>query len=103
MVARSIIDTAREFAQAVNRRFPVKCVVLYGSYARGNPQKYSDIDIAVVLQQEPEDILKTEAELFRLGMDVDVRIEPIIVDENHDPSGFYEDISRYGTVVFSAL
>jgi len=33
-------------------------------------------------------------------MDIDVRIEPVIVDEDHDPSGFYEEILRYGTVIY---
>jgi hypothetical protein len=37
-----------------------------------------------------------------MGMDVDVRIEPVIIDEKHDPSGFYKEISRYGTLVFSS-
>lgn len=101
MVAQSIIDTVRRYTEVVNSRFPVKRIILFGSYVRGTPRPDSDIDIAVELQVDPPDHLKAAAELFRLGMDVDVRIEPIIVDEKHDPSGFYEDISSYGLVVYS--
>jgi uncharacterized protein len=102
VVAQSVIETVRDYALLVRARYPVKRILLYGSFARGTARPDSDIDVAVVLDGEPADVLQTEAELCRLGMDVDVRIEPIIVNELHDPSGFYEEISRYGTVVYSA-
>jgi predicted nucleotidyltransferase len=101
MVAKSVVETVHEFAQVVKSRYPVKRIFLYGSHARGTSTPDSDIDVAVVLRNEPRDILQAEADLYRIGMDIDVRIEPIIVDEEHDPSGFYEDISSTGTVVYS--
>jgi uncharacterized protein len=101
VVTKSVIETVREYARAVSSRYPVRRVVLYGSYARGTPKPDSDIDVAIVMRKTPDDVLQVEAEMFRLGMDIDVRIEPIIVDEEHDPSGFCEDISSYGTVVYS--
>jgi predicted nucleotidyltransferase len=102
VVAQSIIETVRAYAQRVWARYPVKRVLLYGSFARGTGRPDSDIDVAVVLEREPADILQTEADLCRIGMDVDVRMEPIVVDEQHDPSGFYDEISRHGTLVYSA-
>jgi predicted nucleotidyltransferase len=102
MVAKSIIETIREYALAVSNRYSVKRIFLFGSYARGTQRPDSDIDIAVVLKNEPEDVIQAEADLYRLGMDFDVRIEPVIVDEEYDPSGFYASISRYGTIVYSA-
>lgn len=102
VVAKSVIETVREYAQTVNIRFPVKRVYLYGSHVRGTNRPDSDIDVAIVLREEPADVLKVEAELYRLGMDVDVRIEPIIIDMDHDPSGFYKEIARSGTVVYGS-
>lgn len=102
MVKQSVIETVRDYAQKVHTRYPIKRVFLYGSFARGTARTDSDIDVAVVLENEPEDTLQAEADLCRMGMDVDVRIEPIIIDEMHDPSGFYNEIARYGTLVFSS-
>ena len=102
MASKQIIETVRRYTRVISSRYPIRRVFLYGSYARGTPRADSDIDVAVVMEKAPEDLLQAEADLFRMGMDIDVRIEPIIIDENHDPSGFYEDISRYGTVIYSA-
>jgi uncharacterized protein len=100
MDKREIMNSVREYARVVSSHYPVRRMFLYGSYAYGTPRHDSDIDIAIVLEKKPEDKLQVEAEMFRLGMDVDVRIEPIVIDEEHDPSGFYADISRKGTLVY---
>lgn len=101
MVAKAIIETVREYAEVVRNRFPVKRVILYGSFARGTQRPDSDIDVAVVFESLPVDILGTETELFKMRRDIDLRIEPIIVEEEPDLSGFYEEISRYGTVIYN--
>jgi predicted nucleotidyltransferase len=80
----------------------MKKVILYGSFARGTQHKDSDIDVAIVLEKPPADFLKTESEAYRLCRDIDLRIEPVIVDDENDPGGFYDDISRYGMVIYSA-
>jgi hypothetical protein len=58
--------------------------------------------VAVILKNKPSDALKVETEFFRLRRAVDLRIEPVLVDDEIDPSGFCHDISRYGRVVFNA-
>jgi predicted nucleotidyltransferase len=102
MVAQSVIETVRNYANLIRTRFPVKQVILYGSFARGTQHQDSDIDVAVILEKQPNDILEAETELYKLCRDIDLRIEPIIVEDEPDPSGFYEDISSYGKMIFSA-
>lgn len=102
MDKRSVIKSAKRYAGMVCSRFPVKKIILFGSFARGKPREDSDIDIAVIFQDQPASLLETEAELYRIGREIDARIEPIIVEEKFDPAGFLEEISRYGKVVFSA-
>ena len=87
----------------VRSRFAVNKIVLFGSFARGRPREDSDIDIAVILQKEPENLLNAEAELYRIGREIDARIEPILVEEKRDPSGFWEEISKYGKVVYKGI
>jgi hypothetical protein len=44
-----------------------------------------------------------EAKFFRLRCEVDARIEPVLLEESNDRSGFLEEISRSGEAIYSAL
>jgi len=100
MVERSAIKNVRKYARLIRARFPVKTVMLFGSYARGCQKPDSDIDVAVVLKEEPENVLATEAELYKLRRSIDLRIEPRLVDDTRDPSGFWQEILKYGRIVY---
>lgn len=99
---KNIIKAIKKFAELANKEFPIQKVVLYGSYAKGTQRKDSDIDVAVILDSYDGDILKANGKLFALVRNIDVRIEPIILEMKHDKSGFIESILKYGKVVFSA-
>lgn len=49
---------------------------LFGSYARGTQDKWSDIDLAVVSPDFSEDLFGERLFLMRLACDIDERIEP---------------------------
>lgn len=49
MEQEKVMSIAKAYADSVRRVLPVKDVYLYGSYARGTAGKYSDIDIAVIV------------------------------------------------------
>ena len=51
----------------------------------------SDIDIAVVVPSINGDYYSTAAHLWRITMDVNTLIEPVLIEEIH-PSPLYEDI-----------
>jgi predicted nucleotidyltransferase len=102
MDKEKIIALAKIFAAKVNELMSVKRVILFGSYARGNPGPYSDIDLAVVVDDLKEDFLDTEIKLYRLRRDLDDRIEPVLLIENKDRSGFLEEIEKYGIPVFGS-
>jgi hypothetical protein len=38
--------------------------------------------------------------LYRLTDDIDVRIEPVILEEKHDKSGFLAEILRTGEIIY---
>ena len=48
---------------------------LYGSYARGNNNPDSDIDLAIILH-EMHDPFQTQVDLLQLTWDFDTRVEP---------------------------
>jgi uncharacterized protein len=94
------IRIVRRYAEELSRKMKVKQVYLYGSYARDSAHIDSDIDVAVVVDKIQGDFLDTEIMLFRTRRDIDERIEPVLINENNDRSGFLEDIKKYGLSVY---
>ena len=92
-----------EYAKLVVSNMVVNKIILYGSYARGDFRKDSDIDVAVVVPRSSisDDILKDMAKLFKLRRSISNDIEPVLLIDEDDPSGFLESISQYGEVVYS--
>ncbi len=44
-----VIRMAREFLDRVLRKYNVRDAYLFGSFARGTPADYSDVDLAIIL------------------------------------------------------
>lgn len=92
-----------EYAKLVVSNMVVNKIILYGSYARGDFRKDSDIDVAVIVPRSSisDDILKDMAKLFKLRRSISNDIEPVLLIDEDDPSGFLESISQYGEVVYT--
>jgi len=43
-----VAQIIRGFITELGREIPIKEIILFGSYAQGNPKEYSDIDLAVI-------------------------------------------------------
>ena len=102
MDKKTVINYVKQYADIVRQRFPVKKVILYGSYVQDSPREDSDIDVAVVLHHIEGDFLHSATELFRLRRGLDSRIEPVLFEENNDKSGFLEEIIKTGEIIYSA-
>lgn len=98
--ARKLVE---QYAKVVIANMVVNKIILYSSYARGDYRKDSDIDVAVVVPRSSvsKDILKDMAELYKLTVGVSTDIEPVLIVDEEDPSGFLDSISEYGEVVYS--
>lgn len=57
--------------------FPVESAYIYGSYARGDFKKYSDIDVCIISPRFRRNRFEREQYLWRKTLEVDARIEPI--------------------------
>ena len=64
MDKKTVIKRVKKYADTVKKFFPVKKIVLYGSYANGTHREDSDIDVAVILESVDDDFLKSETKLF---------------------------------------
>lgn len=92
-----------DYAKLVVNNMVVKKIILYGSYARGDYRKDSDIDVAVVVSKDSisKNILDDMAKLFKLRRSISTDIEPVLLIDEEDPSGFLDSISEYGEIVYS--
>ena len=96
------VKCVKEYAEIVKRHFDVEKIILFGSYSKDAAHKDSDIDVAVVLNHVEDDFLATEAKLFRLRREIDPRIEPVLLEETNDSSGFLEEILKTGEIIYAA-
>jgi predicted nucleotidyltransferase len=69
------LNIAQKYANAVNENFSYIKIILFGSYAKGNYNEDSDIDIAVIFK-DYSNLLDMQLDLMRLRRKIDSRIEP---------------------------
>ncbi|MDR2183991.1 MAG: nucleotidyltransferase domain-containing protein [Clostridiales bacterium] len=97
---------AQRYAENVRKALNPKAVILFGSYVDGNPHEYSDIDIAVIFDGYKGDWFDASVLLQRLRRGIDDNIpngiEPHLMDEANDHSGFLEHVKKTGEVVYQA-
>lgn len=80
----------------------VQGAYLFGSYAKGNPKPYSDIDVCVVSPDFGKDFVDEMVKMMQVSRNVDDRIEPIPFDmdrlqDPYDPLA--AEIRRFGTQI----
>ncbi|MCF8307311.1 MAG: nucleotidyltransferase domain-containing protein [Ignavibacteriales bacterium] len=74
-------------------------MLLFGSYASGNPREDSDIDVAIIVDKISGDFFSTRPILWRIRREVDDRIEPVLLEESNDYSGFVKEVIKNGILV----
>ncbi len=75
MVKTDALSIAQRYAGVVKDNYNNIRIILFGSYAKGNFNDDSDIDIAVVLK-DYSNLIDMQLELMRLRRKIDSRIEP---------------------------
>lgn len=96
MDQESVLKIAKTYADKVRKTLDVEQIYLYGSYANNTANLLSDIDIAVVVENIDGDYLDTLTRLYKLRRDVDFRIEPVMLSNRQDISGFLASIIATG-------
>jgi uncharacterized protein len=81
MDKRKAVGLAKKFLRDLPEDIQVKKAFLFGSFAKGNSHKDSDVDIALVLGGE-FDTFDMTVKLMRLRRALDTGIEPHPIHEN---------------------
>ncbi len=68
LIARKYINVVKDF-------YPIQKALLFGSFAKGNYNEHSDIDIAIIFKRI-DDVIQRQIELMKLRREIDLRIEP---------------------------
>ncbi|HPS51805.1 MAG TPA: nucleotidyltransferase domain-containing protein [Bacteroidales bacterium] len=98
MDQRAAIEIGRKYLTLLRQwNYPVKRMFLYGSYAKGNQNPDSDIDLAIFLTELP-DPFQTQVGLLQLTWNFDTRVEPHPFDEVDllSPTPVIKEILRTG-------
>ena len=87
----------------------MKQVILFGSYARGDYEEYSDVDVMILVDLKDDEIKKLTNEVIEIssniGLENDILISPIIKDINQFNSWlpvmpFYKNVISEGVTVY---
>ena len=97
MVNTAILAIAENFLRQIPIELGVTKSYLFGSYAKGNENEESDIDIAIVVANMP-DFFYTQSQLRKLRRKIDLRIEPHPIREKdfNILNPFASEIERTG-------
>lgn len=73
-------------------------VVLFGSYAKGEANRESDIDLAVFFSEKQDCLLEEYRQLARICANpiVDIQAQPFHAEELHAPCGIIDEVVTYG-------
>jgi len=64
------------FLDEVRKKYSIDRAYLYGSFAKGTSNKWSDIDIAIISPDFSDDLFEERLNLMQLAASIDDRIEP---------------------------
>ena len=93
---------AVKYAEEVKKVLNPNAVILFGSYVNGNPHQWSDIDIAVIVNDFQGNWLETASMLCGLSWDISLDIEPHLLDKTCDKSGFVDHVIKTGEIIYAS-
>ncbi|MDO9578135.1 MAG: nucleotidyltransferase domain-containing protein [Candidatus Cloacimonadales bacterium] len=101
MDKEEIIRIARKYYEYLKKnKFGITSAYLFGSFAKGTNTQESDIDIALIFHNLPDEI-DMQIELMKLRRNIDLRIEPHPFSENEltDANPFLKEIIKTGILI----
>ena len=72
----SLNKVITSFLDEIQKKYRIDNAYLYGSFAKGTSNKWSDIDIAIISSDFSDDLFDDRLALMRLAATIDDRIEP---------------------------
>jgi len=97
----------KRIKQKVHETEPAARIILFGSYARGDCNKDSDIDMLILLDKEVitfDDEVKIKYPLYDIEIETGFIISPIVLSRTdwksrHQTTPFYSNVEREGVEI----
>src|SRR3989338_7209901 len=100
MLNKELIGKAIEKLKDMDK---LKAIVLFGSYARGEEDKKSDIDLMVVFDaKQPKKYLKEVVNRLS-SIDKEGKISPRLTNLRDYDSAFFQNVAREGKLLFGSF
>jgi predicted nucleotidyltransferase len=99
MDKKEAIKKLKKYKEMLSKEMVFDKMILFGSYAQGNPREDSDIDVAIIVNKIQGDFFSTRPLLWRIRREVDDRIEPVILETGHDEGGFLKEVIKTGIII----
>ena len=84
MGAETVKDIVRRFAISIKAEYNPQEVYVFGSFAKGNANSDSDIDVAVIVEKIQGDYWEKWSDLFGYSWQIDDKIEPHLLLAGND-------------------
>ncbi|HEV2830794.1 MAG TPA: nucleotidyltransferase domain-containing protein [Hanamia sp.] len=98
---KDIADEVNGYLKALcDIGFPFQKAIVFGSYVKGNPHEYSDIDLAVWSSYFPYDyftIIEKVAPLRRTFKNIE--LHPFCLEDNAENNPFIKEIENTGVAI----
>ena len=75
IIDEKIMKSIQKYIEKISKYYKIDAIILCGSYAKGNENEDSDIDIAII-SSDFKDVIDDGAKLIGLTWKIDTRIEP---------------------------
>ncbi|MCH5179509.1 MAG: nucleotidyltransferase domain-containing protein [Prevotellaceae bacterium] len=93
------LNLVRRYKEVIAPRFNSELkVMMFGSYSRGCPHEWSDIDVAVIVPKVQGDWLETSAGLWHDVDRVSLMLEPILLEQGEN-TPLFREVMRTGIAV----
>ncbi len=103
-------DKLKDFIKSVTNTINIDQIILFGSYAKGNPHEYSDIDIALVSEDIDPKLARWQnieliLEKSKMEYDPELQLVPFaresFENDTESPIGsFIREIKETGKIIY---
>ena len=95
-----------QVVKQIVERFKPQKIILFGSYARGNPRPESDVDMLVVMDtplREVQQAIQISQEIeYRFGLDLIVHTPKYLAERVEMGDWFLRDVIKEGKILYEA-
>lgn len=103
-LTKYILSSIKKTVKSID---PTATVILYGSFARGNNNKDSDIDLLILVDKPsltPQEAKKIKYPLYEIEFETGQIISPLVLtrkdwETRHKITPFYENVARDGIIL----